>query len=336
MDEVTNHGGDILKFAGDAVFAEWRVPKDLRNKREEAYYSEECVYDAAVCGASIVAKCSDYPIYDPNNESIQIATLNVHCGLAFGEMAGVHVGNDYNRREYLILGETINSVSTACDAATYGQLVASPEANHHLVRGTSQKNFFGLSTSLKINKPVLIAFKDSQYFQIRKKQFQRMGSIQRMGSRRLVEQQTKEDYSVPFEKMNLKGLRILKKILSFYAHPVVVSDEISRNVSQRFVKVDQDVYKAAAELRSVYTIFIKAMTPSTLSKDPTTNKSVFNRLNEIMDVVTSVLDGFKGHLRQFIVDDKGKLTLQYDDHLVFDAIQVYSNNRTNSHKYIQV
>jgi len=36
VDEVTNHGGDVLKFAGDAVFAEWRIhTDDCENVKEE-------------------------------------------------------------------------------------------------------------------------------------------------------------------------------------------------------------------------------------------------------------------------------------------------------------
>ena len=91
-----------MKFAGDAIFAEWRINglnTDPKDKQNEIY---QCVHSAATCGAEIVSKCSDYPVF--NSDGIQISTLNVHCGLAYGKMAGVHVGNDYNRREFVVFG----------------------------------------------------------------------------------------------------------------------------------------------------------------------------------------------------------------------------------------
>ena len=299
-----------MKFAGDAVFAEWRVADETIDRRQIANEIEQCVYDASICGAAIVAKCSDYPVYDTKRE-VQISTLNVHCGLAYGKMAGVHVGNDYNRREFIILGETIDLVSKACDAATYGELMASPEAYELLQKGTSQRNFFVLSqTRQKSNKPILIALRNECYFPKRRQQ------LQRMGSRKIVMNSTlKKELTLPFNKMKLKALKHLKKLLSFYVHPVVISDEITRSVNQRFVKVDEEIYQSEAELRSVYTIFIKVITPAALSKDMKKNKEIFLLLNDILEVVTSVLDGFKGHLRQFIVDDKGKLQILFHFHV---------------------
>ena len=55
----------------------------------------------------------------------------------------------------------------------------------------------------------------------------------------------------------------------------------------------------------MYTIFIKPVVHAELTNDPAKNKATFKVLNNILDTTTSVLDGFRGHLRQFIVDDKG-------------------------------
>ena len=58
VNEVTNYGGDILKFAGDAIFAEWKASCTKPNQN-----IDYCVMRASECAASIVANCSDYPIY---------------------------------------------------------------------------------------------------------------------------------------------------------------------------------------------------------------------------------------------------------------------------------
>lgn len=291
-----------MKFAGDAVFAEWRVSKKKSNtSRDEKDEIDQCVHTAATCGAAIVAKCSDYPIFDAGDEGIQIATLNVHCGLAFGKMAGLHVGNDYNRREYIVLGESIDQVTKACEAATYGELLASPEAYEILQRRTSQRGLFTMKSKKKLDKPIIIASRNQCFFE--KKTQWKFNSK----NRRSLTQ--KKEYSVPFDKMDITSLRYLRKLLSLYVHPVVVSDESTRINNPRDVKVTQERHRSEAELRSVYTMFIKPIIQAELTNDPQKNEEMFKLLNHILILVTSVLDGFKGHLRQFIVDDKGRVFL---------------------------
>jgi class 3 adenylate cyclase len=122
ISEVILHGGDILKFAGDAFFAEWRtsdeeeIPDGPKSenalKRLNASLSSTsqdmswaslasggtvstCVWQAASCAASIVKKFSDFQVAAPletfKNE--HEAMLNVHCGIGAGHMIGLHVGD---------------------------------------------------------------------------------------------------------------------------------------------------------------------------------------------------------------------------------------------------
>jgi class 3 adenylate cyclase len=148
VSEVILHGGDILKFAGDAFFAEWKVLKDNDDKKKndsgggssnpladlnaslasinEMGWDEDddipkiatCVLSAAKCGASIVSKFSDYQVSTSNNASE--AMLNVHCGVGVGPLVGLHVSDHKEdteedgvelRREFLVLGSAIDQVS---------------------------------------------------------------------------------------------------------------------------------------------------------------------------------------------------------------------------------
>jgi hypothetical protein len=290
-----------LKFAGDAVFAEWRITNKSVNPRDEKEEIENCVYQAATCGADIVAKCSDYPIFDARKDDLQIATLNVHCGLAFGDIASLHVGNDYSRREFIVLGGSIDKVSKACDIAAYGELVASPEAYEILDRGTStiQRGLFSMKQKKKPSEPVKIASRNQCFFQKKKLRVQK-------GKHRSSRVSMKKEHSIPFDKMDMTSLKYLQKLISLYVHPVIVSDDTTMpNNTSRDVKVTQERHRSEAELRSVYTLFIKPIIKAELSSDPEKNKDLFMLLNDILNLATSVIDGFKGHLRQFIVDDKG-------------------------------
>lgn len=143
VSEVIQHGGDILKFAGDAFFAEWRVVNedgtsndDARNPLENLNASlasvnefmwddggvpklSTCVLMAVQCACSIVAKFSDFHVTSASTNKSE-AMLNVHCGVGVGKMVGLHVGDfkeDQDeedaielRREFLILGEPIEQV----------------------------------------------------------------------------------------------------------------------------------------------------------------------------------------------------------------------------------
>lgn len=131
VSEVLQHGGDILKFAGDAFFAEWRVLEDAHpddvslasskrgtmNGRKSNPLADlnaslasfhdmardqhvdsnnipklsTCVLSAARCAAAIVRSFSDYQVTSASNANE--AMLNVHCGVGVGDLVGLHVGD---------------------------------------------------------------------------------------------------------------------------------------------------------------------------------------------------------------------------------------------------
>jgi class 3 adenylate cyclase len=146
VSEVILFGGDILKFAGDAFFAEWRVVEEPGTENDgndnalnplselnaslvsinEMVWDDidmpplsNCVMMAAKCATSIVKKFSDYHVTTADSRNTNEAMLNVHCGIGVGRMVGLHV-RDYKegqeeeavelRREFLILGDPIDQV----------------------------------------------------------------------------------------------------------------------------------------------------------------------------------------------------------------------------------
>lgn len=64
-------------------------------------------------------------------------------------------------------------------------------------------------------------------------------------------------------------------------------------------------HQAEAELRSVFVIFIMPKMEAKVTGNKKADEDLFLLLNKVMHVTTRELDRFKGHLRQFIVDDKG-------------------------------
>jgi class 3 adenylate cyclase len=264
---------------------------------------EDCVHAAAVCGSMIVNKCADYPIFANSvsgGKGPLVATLNVHCGLGVGAMAGIHVGNDSSRREYLIVGDPIDQVAEACDSAGLGEIKASGEALEYLNRGQTLKHQLRLD---KNTKSKTIASRKKIYFSKRRKATWSLD-----GKIRKPVKPRHKSFEIPFDDMNMANLKAFHRTLSFYVHPVVICDESSEVAvpSTRNGNQAQDRFRAEAELRSVFTIFITPKITAKLTNNDEQNARTFKQLDDIMNVVTSVLESYKGHLRQYIVDDKGK------------------------------
>jgi hypothetical protein len=231
-------------------------------------------------------------------------------------MAGVHVGNDYNRREYIVMGGTIDEVSDACDAATYGEIKASPQVYDVLMRGKSDNH----GDKSMDRKPQLIAFRDTYHFE---RDINHSPSNRNEEKRIVISSKEKDDI-VHFDIMDTTSLKYLHKLVSYYVHPLVISDDLTRKSDDQRVDPNQalrsklsrrhstvDSHRAKAELRSVYTLFIKPIIRTKLMADELKNQYLFDMLNDILQVVISILDGFRGHLRQFIVDDKGTFNIDY-------------------------
>jgi Adenylate and Guanylate cyclase catalytic domain len=95
--------------------------------------------------------------------------------------------------------------------------------------------------------------------------------------------------------------------ISLYVHPVVVSNDVaaSDNFRTSSSSPGHGSQNEAAELRSVYTLFLNAELSVQLKGNIHDDQHKMDDLNEIMNLVTRELRRYCGHLRQFIVDDKG-------------------------------
>ncbi|KAL3914267.1 MAG: hypothetical protein SGILL_006171 [Bacillariaceae sp.] len=337
--EINQHGGDILKFAGDALFVEWRVPKDkgevdnwadssnnsnvlkdLNSSLASMNTDEDlsatsglalAVLKASRCAADIVRKYSDHDVTVPGRRlSGSIAVLNVHCGIGAGIMQGIHT-SDYqdddenaveSRREYVFLGNAIDQVSNAAHLATDGEVLISPEALMFLAECCE------VSTGMRdCPQPVCIASRGSTF-------------VDFAGSANTVlpdvsSPQMKDDEILAYRnirrhcrRMRFASLSRLHSQAALYVHPVVrgevwdsaVSGDMSAGAHL------QQRHQMEAELRNVFTMFIKAVVSPNLTENPDHDEALFSKLRSIMHLTSRELDRFSGQLRQFIVDDKGR------------------------------
>ena len=283
VEHVEAFGGDILKFAGDAVFVEWRASATTLLEENEddllggtyggkGLGAEKAVITAAACAARIIDKCADYKVHDENGK--KVATLNLHCAIGFGEVVGVHLGNA-DRMEYFIIGEPIAQVAKAMDLGKMGEVVASPACLRYLDGETSDKPKVILSKANKLMNPKLILVK--------------------------ADKKRKSTLFDRLEDWDVAALKSLQKTMSPYVHPVVVENQLL----QKGYGSAQERFTSEAEIRDVFTVFIQPMVSAQVKGDSNKDREVLKKLHDIMVIVNNELRRFKGQLRQYTVDDKG-------------------------------
>lgn len=291
VNEIVSLGGDVIKFAGDALFAEWQA--DIHEAQTSRSLAE-CVAMAATCGARIVSSLSDFSAYGSVSSGngymtgSALAVLNVHCGLGAGTIIGIHVGDNEYRREYLIVGDPINQISDACGHAALGELVASREALDLLAQTCRLDDSV---TKSQKERCALIAQDNTAKFD------PLPGSTWREKSIEMVESRKWED-------MSDSKLEEYQNVLSLYVHSVVVDNDRLITDYHRARKLQQR-HSEEAELRSVYTMFVNISDICIVGDDSDEDQKKVEAINNIMNLTTRTLDRFCGHLRQFIFDDKG-------------------------------
>ena len=111
VDRLTQCGGDVIKFAGDAALVIFTVTEqaDLAQQTLKAtQLSLECIADLEA-GEAVV----------------EGVALTAHTGIGVGDATGFLVGGVFNRSEYAIIGEPVFQIASAEPAAGDGETVIS-------------------------------------------------------------------------------------------------------------------------------------------------------------------------------------------------------------------
>ena len=119
------HGGDTVKFAGDAMTVVWRAdandPDSLRTMTRRA----------AQCAIAIQADVRGYTAHGH--------ALSLRVAVGSGSLSIIHVGGEFNRWEFAIAGEPLHQVGTAGAFAEPGEVVVSAAAWAHLQGAASAR-----------------------------------------------------------------------------------------------------------------------------------------------------------------------------------------------------
>jgi class 3 adenylate cyclase/tetratricopeptide (TPR) repeat protein len=108
---VTDYGGDVVKFAGDALVALWPADEGLPGVTAQA----------ARCGLAMQRALHA-------GELAAGTQLSVRIGIGAGQVSAAHLGGELNRWEFVVGGPAISQTCTVEHLARPGDVVLSPEA----------------------------------------------------------------------------------------------------------------------------------------------------------------------------------------------------------------
>jgi len=111
VDIILEHGGDIVKFAGDALFAFWPKPQKVS--------LADPSWLAMQCALHLKRTMNDFMIHN--------MSISIRLGIGAGAITTYQVGGVYDRWELLFTGPAMNQANRAGAAAKAGQLVITPE-----------------------------------------------------------------------------------------------------------------------------------------------------------------------------------------------------------------
>ena len=121
IDIIHDYGGDVVKFAGDAVIAVWPIVSDLELSAAISRADQwQWTMRAAECALEVRQRLTNYHVEDAN--------LYLKLAIGVGRIGTVHVGGVFNRWEFLITGAPLVELGIANHIAGAGDILITPSA----------------------------------------------------------------------------------------------------------------------------------------------------------------------------------------------------------------
>ncbi|KAH8046808.1 cGMP-dependent protein kinase [Aureococcus anophagefferens] len=123
VDIIVKHGGDVLKFAGDAMLITWLAASD-----------GDVALNGVVAAAANCALALQGPgsVHHVKEDGVDVH-LSMHCALGAGKLTAYRLG-DRDRWEFIVAGEPLEQIRVAEPCASAGQTSLSPEVWRRLAR----------------------------------------------------------------------------------------------------------------------------------------------------------------------------------------------------------
>jgi class 3 adenylate cyclase len=116
IDIIHDYGGDVVKFAGDAVIAVWPIISELPRLDSVSRADQwQWTMRAAECAIQVHRRLTNYRAEDSN--------LYLKLAVSTGRISSAHVGGVFNRWEFLITGNPLVEILEQVGAVNELRLV---------------------------------------------------------------------------------------------------------------------------------------------------------------------------------------------------------------------
>lgn len=136
---ILESGGTVLKFVGDEVFAVWGAPLPVENHPQVALE----------CAMEIQRRVTEL---DEELADLRLPPIAFGIGMNSGDVVAAHVGGG-KRRQYDIVGDTVNLASRLCGQAGKGEIVI-PESMKDRLSDAPETEFMGAVALKGLDEPV--------------------------------------------------------------------------------------------------------------------------------------------------------------------------------------
>lgn len=121
IDIIHDYGGDVVKFAGDAIIAVWPIASASGTSAPVAEdLPRRMTLRAAECALEVRSKFLDYKTEE--------STLYLKTAIATGQITQTHVGGVFNRWEFVLTGAPLVELGVANNMAKAGEVLISPSS----------------------------------------------------------------------------------------------------------------------------------------------------------------------------------------------------------------
>ena len=136
---ILESGGTVLKFVGDEVFAVWGAPLPVEDHPQVSL----------TCAMEIQRRVAEL---DEELEDLHLPPIAFGIGMNSGDVVAAHVGGG-KRRQYDIVGDTVNLASRLCGQAGKGEIVI-PESMRDRLSDAPEMGSMGAIALKGLEEPV--------------------------------------------------------------------------------------------------------------------------------------------------------------------------------------
>ena len=269
LDIIRDFGGDVIKFAGDALLVLWKSHVVTTNESFEELMHHakvrssylEAMTCACACSKEIQATCDNYR---PQGKEAKGIVLRNKITITAGEVSGFYIGGVGERMEYFIAGTPLEAVGEIADRVQPGETIVHSDVYVQL----SQLSTSGFKFSEKEGGSNMWLLRDCP-------------------------RKDRSPLELPI-RTNPKFFDIVGQYL-----PSVVKANLNGQLSQ----AKSGSQPILAELRRVSIMFVM-FTGMTYR-----GAQALKQVQDVITACQKTLYRFDGSLRQFLVEDKGSVLI---------------------------